>query len=136
MQTLRHAIPRRTLLLLLAACTPSKGQTYGFVAVLGNDTTSVERVTRTGDHIVSDAVGRSPTVTRRHWEADLRPDGSIKTWSMDTYIPNAPVSNQRLHHTAAFGNQSLEFSRRTSEGTKTFSYKKTYAETVPWNAFV
>jgi len=52
------------LILGLASC--ARSQTYGFIAVLGNDTTSVERVTRTGNHIVSDAIGRSPAVTRRH----------------------------------------------------------------------
>ena len=56
---------RLALLLVLGACTRS--ETYGFVAVLGNDTTSVERVTRTGHRIIGDAIGRSPTVTRRHW---------------------------------------------------------------------
>ena len=48
---------RLALLLVLGACTRS--ETYGFVAVLGNDTTSVERVTRTGHRIIGDAIGRA-----------------------------------------------------------------------------
>lgn len=136
MRRLDYAIAGAVLLLIIGACTPPKSETYGFVAVLGDDTTSVERVTRTGHHIVSDAVGRSPMVTRRHWEADLRRDGTMTNWSMDTYIPNAPAARQHLHHTATFGDQALDFSRRTSDGTKNVRYRKQFAETVPWNAFV
>jgi len=67
------------LLLTLVACGPPQhAERYGFVAVLGNDTTSVEQVTRTPGRIVVDAVGRSPRVTRRHWEAQLGPDGSVQ----------------------------------------------------------
>src|SRR5207244_13571995 len=79
---------RLALLRVLGACTRS--ETYGFVAVLGNDTTSVERVTRTGHRIIGDAIGRSPTVTRRHWEAELGPNGVIAHASMDTHIPTGP----------------------------------------------
>lgn len=135
-QKCRHAIAAVALLLLAGACARPRSESYGFVAVLGDDTTSVERVMRTGNHIVSDAVGRSPIVTRRHWEADLRDDGTIARWSLDTYIPNAPMAGQHLHHTATFGGRSLEVSRRTSRGTTKFAYPKRYAETVPWNAFV
>jgi hypothetical protein len=123
-----------TALLLLAAC--ARTETYGFVAVLGNDTTSVERVTRTGHRIVGDAIGRSPAVTRRHWEAKLGPNGVIQSWSMDTYIPNAPPDDQRIHHTAAFSDRATSFTRRTSAGDHSWAYQKTYPETVPWNAFV
>jgi hypothetical protein len=123
-----------TALLLLGACTQS--ETYGFVAVLGTDTTSVERVTRTAHHIVGDAVGRSPTVTRRHWEAELGPDGGITSWSMDTRIPNAPADRQTLHHTATFTDKTTSFTRDTGAGPRAFAYRKQYAATVPWNAFV
>src|SRR4051812_49622126 len=88
------------LLVLLCACNHAASQTYGFVATLGNDTTSVERITRSRDRIVSDAIGRSPRVTRRHWEAELAPDGTVTRWSQDTYIPNAESADQRIHYTA------------------------------------
>ena len=134
-----HGRRRRTagpaaLLLVLGACTRS--ETYGFVAVLGNDTTSVERVTRTAQRIVGDAIGRSPTVTRRHWEAELGPDGVIASWKMDTDIPNAAPDQQHLHHTATFTGGATSFTRGTSAGTRSFAWRKQYAETVPWNAFV
>jgi hypothetical protein len=125
---------RLALLLLLGAC--SAPETYGFVAVLGNDTTSVERVTRTGHRITGDAIGRSPTVTRRHWEADLGPNGVITHWSLDTDIPNAPPGDRHLHHTATFTDTATYFTRGTSAGTRSFAYRTRYAETVPWNAFV
>ena len=121
-------------LVLFASC--ARTETYGFVAVLGNDTTSVERITRTGNRIAGDAIGRSPTVTRRHWEAELGRNGMIKSWSMDTYIPNAPPADQRIHHTATFSDRATSFTRRTSEGNRAWAYQRAYAETVPWNAFV
>jgi hypothetical protein len=125
---------RLALLLVLGACTRS--ETYGFVAVLGNDTTSVERVTRSGRRIIGDAIGRSPTVTRRHWQAELGPNGVITHWSMDTDIPNGPPDAQHLHHTATFIDTVMVFTRGQSAGTRPFAYRKRYAETVPWNAFV
>ncbi len=131
-------VPLRPLamatLVLFASC--GRTETYGLVAVLGNDTTSVERITRAGNRIVGDAIGRSPTVTRRHWEAELAPNGVITSWSMDTYIPNAPPADQRIHHTAAFSDRATSFTRRTSEGKRAWSYERAYPETVPWNAFV
>jgi hypothetical protein len=122
------------LMLGLAPC--ARTQTYGFVAVLGNDTTSVERVTRKGNHIVGDAIGRSPAVTRRHWEAKLGSNGVITSWSMDTYIPNAPPAAQHIHHAAIFTDDATSFRRRTAAGDTSWAYRKEFAETVPWNAFV
>jgi hypothetical protein len=125
---------RLVLLLVFGACTGP--ETYGFVAVLGNDTTSVERVTRTGHRIIGDAIGRSPEVTSRHWEAELGPNGVITHWSMDTDIPNGPAGGRHLHHTATFSDTVLVFTRGPSAGTRPFAYRKRYAETVPWNAYV
>src|SRR5512140_1766157 len=84
--------------LATASCTRDRDRTWGFVATLGNDTTSVERITRQGDRIVAEAVGRSPLVVRRRWEAMLAPDGSVRRWSMDTHIANAPPGQSDLHH--------------------------------------
>lgn len=106
------------------------------MATLGHDTTSVERVTRTPHRIVGDAVGRSPTVTRRHWEADLDGNGVITSWRMDTSIPNAPPERRQLHHTARFGDKASAFSRDAGAGPRSFAYQKGFGETVPWNAFV
>lgn len=124
------------LMLGLAACTRPRPETYGFVAVLGDDTTSVERVTRDGNRIIGDAIGRSPTVTRRHWEAELGSDGVIRSWSMDAEIPNAPPAAQHVHYTARFTGGTASFTRRTAAGDTSWAYRTQYAETVPWNAFV
>ncbi|HKV74046.1 MAG TPA: DUF2911 domain-containing protein [Gemmatimonadales bacterium] len=93
-------------------------------------------MTRTSHRIVGDAVGRSPTVTRRHWEAELDGNGGITSWRMDTWIPNAPPERQRLHHSARFSDKASSFTRDTGAGPKSFAYQKRYGETVPWNAFV
>src|SRR2546430_17381143 len=113
---------RLALLLVLVARTRS--ETYGFVAVLGNDTTSVERVARTGHRIIGDAIGRSPTVTRRHWEAGLGPNGVIAHWSMDTDIPNGPPDGRHLHHTATFTDTVTAFTRGTSAGPRSLPCRK------------
>lgn len=125
-----------SLLVSLAGCTKAPSETYGFVATLGNDTTSVERVTRTSRHIVSDAVERSPRVTRRHWEADLAPDGTVERWSLDTYVPNLPAPDQRIHHTADFSGRDVVLSRTDTGQARKWAYQKKFARTVPWNAFV
>lgn len=123
------------VLVTAAGCQRPAAETYGFVATLGNDTTSVERVTRTGDHVVSDAVGRSPVVVRRHWEATLAPDGSVRHWTMDTDVPNAVPGPVHRHHTADFTDRAVRLSRRVERET-TFAYARRYPVTVPWNAFV
>ena len=72
---------RSLLLFLLLACgagTPA--ERYGFVTVLGNDTVSVERVSRSPTRLVTDGVDRWPFVRRRHTEFDLAPDGRLATW--------------------------------------------------------
>ncbi len=130
------AAVRIALLLTLVACSTPREERYGFVAVLGNDTTSVEQVTRTPSRIVVDAVERSPRVTRRHWDAELGSDGGVRRWSMDTYIPNASPDQQHLHHTADFTGKAIALTRATAAGTRRFAYVKQYASTVPWNEFV
>jgi len=118
------------------SCERRSGETWGFVATLGTDTTSVERLTRQGDHIVSEAVGRSPVVVRRRWEATLAPDGTLRHWSMDTHVANAPPAEADLHHEVDLGKGTIRLVRRTGSGTSDRSYGQAYAHTVPWNAFV
>lgn len=122
--------------LATATCARERGTTWGFVATLGKDTTSVERITREGDRIVSDAVGRSPLVVRRHWEATLAPDGSVRSWSMDTHIANAPAGQSDLHHELALSGRALRLVRRTGTGVTDRTFADAYVRTVPWNAFL
>lgn len=124
------------LLALLPTCDRAPTETWGFVATLGNDTTSVERITRTGNRIVSDAVGRSPRVVHRHWEATLDSDGSVTRWSMDTRIANAPPGEAALHHELALREGALHIVRHAPRDTMDRTFASTYARTVPWNAFL
>ncbi len=86
----------RLLALVLLAHVPEPlvaQETYGFVARLGRDTASIERITHTAGRVVSDLVEQAPRVIRRHWEATLAPDGSIRQWVMDMSIAN-PAPNR------------------------------------------
>ncbi|HEX6587843.1 MAG TPA: DUF2911 domain-containing protein [Longimicrobiales bacterium] len=123
--------------LLLSACTGgADAETYGFVATLGDDTTSVERVTRDGDRITGDAVGRSPLVVRRRWETTLAPDGSVRTWTMDTEMPNAPAGQTRLHHELEVRDGVVRVTRHTGADSVSRTFAAGAAPIVPWNAFL
>ena len=124
------------LLAVFAGCDREAEETYGFVATLGDDTTSVERITRVGDRIIGDAVGRSPVVVRRRWEATVAPDGALRHWTMHTHIPNAAEGATDIHHAADFGDGVVTVSRRTAQDSTRRAFRSTYAVTVPWNAFV
>lgn len=125
-----------TLLLVTAGCAQEEPESWGFVATLGDDTTSVERLTRTGDRIVSDAIQTAPMVARRHWEATLNPDGSLQRWTMDTFIPNAPPGETELHHEMELADGNVRFIRQAGEENSNRLVVDPYARTLPWNAFV
>ena len=150
-----RSLPCRVALPLVAvlatvSCARESSETWGFVATLGNDTTSVERLvreptgvygfglllTRRGDRIVSEAVGRSPLVVRRRWEATLALDGSLRRWTMDTHIANAPAGEADLHHEVELGNGAIRLVRQTGRDTTDRTFVNAYVRTVPWNAFL
>ena len=133
--------------LTAAACAPADdagapAETWGFVATLGSDTTSVERITREGDRITGVAVGRSPLVVLRRWEATLAPDGSFSSWSMDTRIANAPEGAQELHHELEVSDGAIRVVRQigsdTAAGRSTQEHRFAPAHplTMPWNAYL
>ena len=70
---------------------------YGFIARLGNDTVSVESLTRQGNKVVVDGVDRFPRVRRRHTEIELGPGSTIRHLEMDIHTPSEPA-NQRERH--------------------------------------
>jgi DUF2911 family protein len=83
----------------IIACRAEPQQRYGFIARLGNDTVSVESITRRGDKVVIDGVDRFPRVRRRHTEIDLGPGSTIRHLVMDIHTPSEP-SNERERHVA------------------------------------
>lgn len=122
--------------LAVVSCESARRESWGFVATLGNDTTSVERITRDGDRITGDAVGRSPVVVHRRWEATVAPDGSLRRWTMDTHIPNAPAGETDLHHELIFAGDKVRMIRQAGRDSVDRTYVNPYTRTVPWNAFL
>lgn len=110
---------RLLLLLLLGACQQdAPSEHYGFIARLGNDTVSVEKVTRRGNTLTSDEVDRFPRVRRRHTRIEVAADGSIKHLEMDIRTPSEP-SAQRLRHVVAdVAHDSIRISKRDSTGVR------------------
>ncbi|MEO8622390.1 MAG: DUF2911 domain-containing protein [bacterium] len=120
------------LSLALAACQPSQpAEQYGFVALLGQDTVSVESVTRRGDVIESDEVDRFPRVRRRHTKLELAPDGSIKHLEMDIRTPSEPSGQRERHVTADVSRDSVHISKRDSTGTKNSAFATGGVLTMP-----
>ncbi|HKR08923.1 MAG TPA: hypothetical protein VJS39_07035, partial [Gemmatimonadaceae bacterium] len=94
----------RTLFFVMLAaigCRPAgPAQKYGFIARLGNDTVSVESITRSGNKVVVDGVDRFPRVRRRHTEIELGSGSTIRHLVMDIHTPSEP-ENQRERHVTA-----------------------------------
>ncbi|MFL5481987.1 MAG: DUF2911 domain-containing protein [Gemmatimonadaceae bacterium] len=83
------------------ACRPSgPEQKYGFIARLGDDTVSVESITRRGNKVVVDGVDRFPRVRRRHTEIELGPGSTIRHLVMDIHTPSEPANQRERHVTA------------------------------------
>jgi hypothetical protein len=79
----------------IIACRPGEPeQRYGFIARLGNDTISVESITRRGNTVVVDGVDRFPRVRRRHTEIELGPGSTIRHLVMDIHTPSEPASQR------------------------------------------
>ncbi len=131
---------RRVLSLVAALLLPASlcaQDTYGFVARLGRDTAAIERITRTGNHVVSDLVEQAPRAIKRHWEATLAPDGSIRHWAMDQYILNrAPGRPDAWHYVADFAADSVRTTVRVNDTTTYTALKTNDALTMPWDSFI
>ncbi|HKW46844.1 MAG TPA: DUF2911 domain-containing protein [Gemmatimonadaceae bacterium] len=112
---------KRVALLFLAiqACgTRRPTERYGFIALLGVDTVSVESVTRNGNTLVSDEVDRFPSVRQRHSEIVLGPDGSLKHLVMDITTPSEPADERVRHVVADNTGDSVYVTKQDSTGTK------------------
>jgi len=73
---------------------------YGFLALLGRDTISVESISRSGNKVVIDGVDRFPRVRRRHTEIELGPGSTIRHLVMDIHTPSEPANQRERHVTA------------------------------------
>jgi hypothetical protein len=119
-------------LLFLACSSATPAERYGFVAVLGNDTVSVERIERSPTRLVTDGVDRWPFVRRRHTEFDLAADGSIRGMVMDIRTPNGRSPRERGRRvTADFSDDAVAISVRDSSGERDTSFATGGAITVP-----
>jgi hypothetical protein len=109
--------------LVLSACAPDRrSEQYGFIARLGRDTVSLERVTRRGNTVVSDAVDRFPRVRRRHTEIELGPDGGIRRLVMDIRTPSEPANQRERRVVAEVARDSVRISKRDATGTVTRAF--------------
>jgi hypothetical protein len=125
---------RSTLLplLFLACSNTAPPERYGFVAMLGNDTVSVERIARSPTRLVTDGVDQWPFVRRRHTEFDLNPDGTIRHMVMDVRTPNGRTPAERGRRvTADFSSDKVAISVRDSGGERDTSFATGGAITVP-----
>jgi hypothetical protein len=119
-------------LLFLACSSATPPERYGFVATLGNDTVSVERIARSPTRLVTDGVDRWPYVRRRHTEFDLAKGGTIRHMVMDVRTLNGPSPRERGRRvTANFSRDRVTISVRDSSGVRDTSFATGGAITVP-----
>src|ERR1700733_8664799 len=78
----------------LLSCTAPKEERYGFVALLGRDTISIESISRRGNELTSDEADRFPIVRIRHTVVELNDDGSIRHLVMDIHSPSEPAGQR------------------------------------------
>ena len=118
--------------LALSACgTKQPAEQYGYLALLGNDTISIERDTRRGNEIVSDEVDRFPRVRRRHTTMRLAADGTIEHLEMDIITPSEPSSERERRVVADVSNDSVHIVKHDSTGTKKYAFATGGALTMP-----
>ena len=120
--------PFQSLRLLLAtlaflACRPAEPeQRYGFITRLGQDTISVESITRRGNKVVVDGVDRFPRVSRRHTEIELGPGGTIHHLVMDITTPSEPANQRKRHVTADVTADSVHLVKTDDVGTLRYKF--------------
>ena len=120
------------LSLATAACSASAPpERYGFLALLGRDTVSLEGVTRTGNVLVSDEVDRFPRVRRRRTRITLGDDGSIRHLEMDIRTPSEPSPQRERHVVADVTKDSVTISKRDSTGVRRIAFATGGLLTMP-----
>jgi hypothetical protein len=120
------------LSLATVACgTSAPPEHYGFLALLGRDTVSLESVTRTGNVLVSDEVDRFPRVRRRHTRITLAADGSIRHLEMDIQTPSEPSPQRERHVVADVAKDSVTIVKRDSTGIRRIAFATGGLLTMP-----
>lgn len=103
---------------LLISCKPATTtEQYGFITRLGNDTISVESVTRQGNTLTSDEVDRFPRVRIRHTVIELADDGSIRHLAMDIHTPSEPANQRERKVIADVTADAVHISKTDGTGT-------------------
>jgi hypothetical protein len=131
MQLSRATIRLAALSTALTACTATPPERYGFLALLGRDTVSLESVTRAGNILTSDEVDRFPRVRRRHMRITLAEDGSIRHLEMDIRTPSEPSSQRERHVVADVTKDSVTISKRDSTGVRRVAFATGGLLTMP-----
>jgi len=101
--------------LLLWGCS-RREERYGFVARLGNDTVSLERVSRSGNTLTSDEIDRFPRLRKRHTVVTLGPDGALRRLEMDIETPSEPEKQRTRHVIADVTTDSVLLVKRDGNG--------------------
>jgi len=119
-----HLMKRFILLaLLLAGCSrPQPEEHYGFIATLGRDTISVERVERQGNKLTSDEVDRFPMVRQRHTEVTLGDDGRIQRLVMDIRTPSDSEQRRERHIVAEVTKDSVHLTKRDGKSSTQWNF--------------
>jgi hypothetical protein len=105
------------------ACRPAEPeQRYGFIARLGNDTISVESVSRRGNKVVVHGVDRFPRVRGRHTEIELGSAGTIRHLVMDINTPSEPANQRERRVTADVTADSVHIVKKDDAGTLRYNF--------------
>ena len=127
---------RSPALVALLALAPFAlpAQTYGFVTRLGRDTIALERVVRTPQEILGDAVERYPQVVVRHYDAFLNANGTVRRFAIDNSYPN-PVGAQgaKTSFIVDFSDDSLHITIRRDDSTRTVAVGVNGQLVMPWS---
>ncbi len=118
--------------LALTGCRPAQpNEQYGYLALLGNDTVSIEHVTRRGNEIVSDEVDRFPRVRERHTTMHLADDGTIVHLDMEITTPSEPTNERSRHVVAEVSHDTVHLEKHDSTGTKKYAFPTGGALAMP-----
>jgi hypothetical protein len=96
---------------------PNVEQRYGFLALLGHDTISIESISRRGNTLTSDEVDRFPVVRIRHTVVDLNDDGSIRHLVMDIHTPSESSGQRDRKVVADVAGNKVHLAKTDSAGT-------------------